>query len=490
MMRDINVLKDDIWTGLNLSPWSNKTSLGILNEEIQHLYQLIKILSDKDSKSKTITPLEALVCLDKNIKCSGLLEKINAQSSWLIETYRSSLLINMKEQYKIAERAVNYQISKLLKEGPTAQNNIRKEILNQNQNAVTAGYLFGEIYAATDQLAQVYVHSGDMVGALSIWDTIIGATSPWKNLGDLEKRGIHKNPGVDEIWQELYRKTLRRRLTLLISSRKREIIISFSGILLAIILWISLQTLFQDTKEEPAIAAVAIEDDALSGAVSTDPVTQISVRDTRTSEPDITNTAQLFNNPTATQQVIDSTSSTETAIAEAIKTTALADSQSLEATAQAVDATLQMEATATAEMLQCLEADTYSLEVSSELDLEPPSGTDYITGTTPIQPMVFWELTNLSPCQWELISVKTLTGDYEVAVSIWRGSQEVEDLRKSPVGTGESILISLIFDILDATDVRGEWILMINDLELTDEPHLQLDVEQWINLITPPSSRP
>jgi hypothetical protein len=164
----------------------------------------------------------------------------------------------MKDLYRKAERAVNYRISKLLQEGSTAQNNIRKEILNQTQNVVTAGYLLEAIYSASDQLAQVYIHSGETVGALSVWDTVSGAASPWKNLGDLEKRGIPQNPGVDEIWQKLYRKSLQRKLPLLITSRKREIIISFSGILIAIILWISLQALFQNTKEEPTINAVAM----------------------------------------------------------------------------------------------------------------------------------------------------------------------------------------------------------------------------------------
>jgi hypothetical protein len=246
----------------------------------------------------------------------------------------------------------------------------------------------------------------------------------------------------------------------------------------------------QHTKEEPTINAVAIDADTQSGGLSTDTFIQSGVLETSTPEPNLTTSAQLYTELTATQLAFESISKTGTQVGEAIKSTALAESLLLEATAQAVDATFQMEATATALMHQCLEAENYSFEVSSGLNLEPPSGTDYITGTIPIQPMVFWELTNISECQWEQILVKPVSGDYEVDVSLWRGSQEVDELRKSPVSTGESIIISLIFNIFEASNVRGEWFLMINGLELTGEPHLILEVEQWINLITPPSSRP
>lgn len=493
LLRDLSVLKKDIWPGLNLNTWSDNSRLGVLNAEILQLNQLINVLNDLDSKSEVDSPLDVLVYLDEQIKRSGLHEKIKTQTSWLVETPRNCFLQSLKNRYKQAEKDVNQHISNLLKDKSRSVKKFGEEFLGKPLNVATAEYLLKAIYSITDRLAQVYVHSGDVASALSIWDTIVRASSPWKTLRDLENRDIPTNPEVDEIWHELYKKTSRARFAVLITSRKREIIISCAVILLVIIVWVSIHTFYPSPREESHVYTVTIEDNAASGASSTDFGAQIAIQYTGTVEPDLTATAQLNNQLTATQQAADSFSGTSTSAAEAVRATVNANQETSlaqEATAQAANTTMQVEATAAAVILQCLEAETYSLSVSSEPDLEPPVGTDYITGTTPIQPTVYWEVTNLSTCEWKEILIKPISGENEVEYALWRGNQQVTDLGNQPVENGKSIKIALTFNIKDATDVRGEWVLIVNGLELIEEPHLTMDVENWINLITPPSSRP
>ena len=57
-------------------------------------------------------------------------------------------------------------------------------------------------------------------------------------------------------------------------------------------------------------------------------------------------------------------------------------------------------------------------------------------------------------------------------------------------GRSIDLPFSLNFDVMDATVIQGEWILVVNGFELDENPHLLLDVENWITLIMPPSSRP
>jgi hypothetical protein len=199
-----------------------------------------------------------------------------------------------------------------------------------------------------------------------------------------------------------------------------------------------------------------------------------------------TSTAQVFAQQTATQQVENAQVKTSTA-------QALANATAVQETAFAKAATATrsaLDTKATAEVQRCEEATGYALELSSGIAFDPPLGTDYIIGTAPISPTVTWEVVNVGVCNWDELEVRPASGEQEVSYSFWREGEVTEISPGNPVENNEMLKITLRFDVLESSSVEEDWVLVVNGFVLSEQPHLELAVEEWITLITPPSSRP
>jgi hypothetical protein len=199
-----------------------------------------------------------------------------------------------------------------------------------------------------------------------------------------------------------------------------------------------------------------------------------------------TGTAQAFVNQTTTQQA--AISDLEKSTAQAIASTTAFQGTAL---AQASTATQSALASiATAEAIRCGNVTGYALELSSALDFDPPVGTEYIIDTETISPTVAWEVTNVGECKWERLEVRPASGEQEVRYALWREGEFTEVTPEDPLQNDETIQVILNFDVFESSNIDGEWVLVVNGLDLLEQPHLELDVEEWIILITPPSSRP
>jgi hypothetical protein len=480
IQRDFKVLKEEIWPRLSLRDWAENTPLAYLGSTLIQILQMISVLNDLDNTLGFKSPMDILVHLDELIIDSGLLEGISSNTHWLLEKPLIPILNNVNNHYQKTRKGVETYISKLLTEKTEAVETFRGEVLKKPHSPTTSNYIYDVILSTVDLLVSVNIQSGDIVEAISLWEYIRIATAPWKKLSDVNQTN---HLAVDEKWQELHKKTTREKIKLSITRRKGEIIIATAVIAVVLVIWIGITTLSPERRriiDDGAVAlATTITPDLgrpfsrqthQAELTSTESALRLSIQETGTAEMKI--------KQTATSQSLEQL----TAIIET--TDSLSEHDNAEETARALTAT------ATDDASLCRDALNYGFVFASEMELDPPEGTTYITGTTPIQPSAVWEITNTGPCVWAEITFNSLSGEAEAEPTLWINDQPVTSLSDQPLDLKETLRISLNFDISEATNIQEEWILVVNGVELKENQHLSLNVENWITLITPPSSRP
>jgi hypothetical protein len=154
-------------------------------------------------------------------------------------------------------------------------------------------------------------------------------------------------------------------------------------------------------------------------------------------------------------------------------------------------ASLSMSATATAASV-CLDPSQYHVDVSVQAQLFPDPGTTYIAAPDNPQAQATWTIKNLSYCDWKQITIfSTMDREIQTPLLFQHGDPLVLDTSSGEtISPQEEILIRVVINAVAAQNVDRNWVLVINGLPLYDQPHLVLNVRDWILLAAPTAVRP
>ena len=198
-------------------------------------------------------------------------------------------------------------------------------------------------------------------------------------------------------------------------------------------------------------------------------------------------TAYVGSLVTVVQQTAAARDATSAVIAQAT-VTALANR---DATATARDIALASAATADAaalvgtsaaqvETLRCRDIGRHSLAVVPDPTLYPPAGTVHVVGEPLRTVRATWVVTNTGECPWGRVTFHPLAGGEAVEPTLRWGGEPV-----ARVEPGDPVEMTLVFSVWEARGVDMEWVMVVNDLPLFDQPHLRLVVGRWVVVVTP-----
>jgi hypothetical protein len=498
---DLKELKNIIWPEMDLPQWKEDSNPGRLEDEALLLLSFISVLQEAGRMWREEQAIDILVYLDELIVQAGHLDRLDEYTLWLLASPRHYLRSKFNEVYPIVVDGVHSQVRDLLDNPSRSTQQLQNEILIKPQSVESGEVLYKAIFSITDQLVGRELQSDQREEGTSLWRIIYEATRPWAG-GRVKVEGYPELPGeVELLWQKLHRVARKARFKLAAMNRKREIAASCAILILLVVIMIGANVLFSQpsdgenqggavvlapaTEENTVTPANEAREAELTASAATDLARESIAQETAVARAG-TGTAQAFVNQTTTQQA--AISDLEKSTAQAIASTTAFQGTAL---AQASTATQSALASiATAEAIRCGNVTGYALELSSALDFDPPVGTEYIIDTETISPTVAWEVTNVGECKWERLEVRPASGEQEVRYALWREGEVTEVTPEDPLQNDETIQVILNFDVFESSNIDGEWVLVVNGLDLLEQPHLELDVEDWIILITPPSSRP
>ncbi len=133
----------------------------------------------------------------------------------------------------------------------------------------------------------------------------------------------------------------------------------------------------------------------------------------------------------------------------------------------------------------CEISDGYGFEVISGPSLTPGPGYRYMIGRTPPTIRATWVIRNTSQCSFDQLAIYSPFNakTYDPVFIRDGDSLHPEEFSDKPVlSPGDVIEIGLEFSPQHARNIRDEWILIVNNLPLVEQPHLSLSVENWVIL--------
>lgn len=148
--------------------------------------------------------------------------------------------------------------------------------------------------------------------------------------------------------------------------------------------------------------------------------------------------------------------------------------------------------TATLNPYTCQERGAYVYELGSGPLLNPEAGTDYRSGDMPLTVSSSWQVKNTSSCTWNSIVLLSIASNrllmpyINLDGTVFIPESPEQNLSIAP---GEQITVGLGFPLYMARGIRGEWALVINGFRLVEQPHLKLDVTNWIIGIEPKATQ-
>lgn len=508
ILKDLNYLRVEIWPKLELPEWSEDTSPGRLEDEARLHLTLMSVLEKAGYIWQEMQATDTVVHLDEQLQQPGLIRQMDEYTLWMLETGRKTLVESAKDLHRKAIESINEQVSNILEGGSGSAKRLREEILTKPRSMETAEAAYNAIISSTGQLAKAAVKSGSQEGATALWEAVRVSTHPWAGVGATDQDILQLPQGVDKLWKRLHRKAQQAKFQILVASRKREIAVIFAASIFLVSLVFGVKALYTQSRERTRDTALAImvtttvdaqgtltyqsaaaqKTASAATAIALDGMileTNVAQASTGTAQAGSA-TALAITKLTSTQQAAVAQAGTGTAQANAIATSAQGTALAQAATATA--SSMVVEATAQAD--RCRDVSAYALEVSPEPEFSPLPGMTYVFSTSPITPTASWRITNVGSCNWIQLTAIPVSEDQEAVVSFWRGDEEIEVSLEQPVGVDDTIEIVLSFEVLDARNISGEWVLVANELALLEQPHLMLEVQDWIVSITPPPSRP
>lgn len=490
---DLEQLQGSIWPALELPPWQEDSSLGQLEEEASLQLNISSILLESGRLWREEDAIEVLIYLDEQRVQAELIKGLDSYTVWMLETPRDDLRNKYADLSSILVSGVYGQIGDILADQPMSAGQLRDEILIRTPTVDSGEILFEAIYSAAESLADGAMKSGRLEEATLVWGCVYEATQPWSS-GQV-KIEVHARPGeeVSLLWRKLHRIARRARFKLVLKKRKRGIAASLAILVLLLVVLIGAFQFFgspgeEDSRGSGLVIPVGIQEITVSQTrlTATDKSSEVFVQETSSARV-VTNTEQVGAQMTATEGglVLQKKRSTAQAVATATAYQGTAIAQTSTATQEA------LEAEATAEALLCSDASAYALDISTDLVFDPPLGTEYVIGTELFTPKITWEITNMGVCSWKTLDVRSNSEESEVKFSLWREEDKISEITaEDPIDPDQGIKIIMELELLNGSDLDKSWVLVINGLALEEQPRLELNQEEWIIIITPPSSRP
>lgn len=134
----------------------------------------------------------------------------------------------------------------------------------------------------------------------------------------------------------------------------------------------------------------------------------------------------------------------------------------------------------------CASSSPYLVDLLSGPNITPDLGYIYDYRSQPPIAEVAWTIKNTGGCGWNQVVLLTQGLGRRIAPSFRKdGLLFQPQAGQSFAEPGDTLMVLLYFNPKFASDIRGEWILEINGFTLADQPHLTLDVKNWITYIPP-----
>jgi hypothetical protein len=147
---------------------------------------------------------------------------------------------------------------------------------------------------------------------------------------------------------------------------------------------------------------------------------------------------------------------------------------------------VQLTSTPTKQNTLCQSIGDSAFQVITGPVLDPKPGLVYRVGQPP--PQVSWVIQNTGNCSWSQIQLLSMLDNKIVLPIIKRNGQVF-----TPTGSdgpafitpGEQIEVALEFPATKAQKVNGDWVLFIDGLALSAQPHLLMQIDSWVIVNTP-----
>jgi hypothetical protein len=397
---------------------------------------------------------------------------------------------------------IDRQVINILRDRTRPVKRLQDELLMKPQSIETAEHVYQAITHTAEEIAQDGIQSRQRKDAVSVWKLIQQAARPWAVSG---RRFPQLAPAVNRLWKKLYRQAAWNAIQVGFAARRRETIIAAS--VLAAVILIALGSFglraiqrAQTIETEAVLLATNTLDLPATQRFQTAAARAIQSVATSTAFAIAAQESRIARQSTATEQAIIRITATEE---EHLARASTATAQEIAYETAIQQAILDQTATATAqiyilratyEAILCRNSPSYqSYQLSSTPELFPRPGTNYYVGTSPFTVTASWTITNTSECRWGYLGVAPLSdeSEYDVTLSTQRSDGEEFDLSPdNTVAVSETIRISVHFDPIQARNVSEEWVLVVNTQEMSDLPHLVVEVRNWIIPIYPPTRTP
>jgi hypothetical protein len=131
----------------------------------------------------------------------------------------------------------------------------------------------------------------------------------------------------------------------------------------------------------------------------------------------------------------------------------------------------------------CESLEGYRFEVISGPLLTPGLGYRYVLGKAPPAVRATWIIKNTSQCSFDKITIFSPFNAKTLDPIFFKDGKplHLEDFNGKPVlDPGGEIEIGLDFSAQNSRNIRDEWVLVVNDRALAVQPHLSLDVQDWV----------
>jgi hypothetical protein len=131
----------------------------------------------------------------------------------------------------------------------------------------------------------------------------------------------------------------------------------------------------------------------------------------------------------------------------------------------------------------CQDIAAYQPEIVAGPILVPEMGYIYSPSTAPSRVTSGWILRNNSHCTWESILLLSMSNNRLFVPYMRQNGQLINEdssVQAVSVPPGGEIEVGLAFPLFMASGIRGDWAIVINNFKLLDQPHLVLDVKNWV----------
>lgn len=484
--RDLNELKNDVWPKLKLSPWVEGTSPARLEKELTLRLIQINAIQKAGSCLMYRGPMNCMEQLDELIP---LMEKTDPYHPSILGSQAQYLRISLNDMRRQARQRLKDQVTRILQEQTKPAERLQDEILTRPQSKETSEFVYHAVFASASQLSAAALQDSGRDQSNRFWKIIINATEPWANSNGSSDGNSDISPEVAAQWQKMNQAAQKsyRRLPKINLKRLNGAIVAL--ILVLFVAWFGSNAWASRSREQDQLVAQAVNATSTQLIRATDTfqagqeVRSTETAATLTAEANLLAVQQSATSQAAIQAAAQNAAATETAQARneaqttALHQTAVALAPTATALAQRLQETL--------EAATCENPAQYAVEILSQPVLYPRPGTKYVIGNAPFGATATWEIQNTGECDWTSLSIEPLADSQPLPFTFSKNGETIEITAEEPIKTGDQIEVKLDFGVLDSANINQEWILVINDLQLSEQPHLQVNVEDWIVPVTP-----